>query len=101
MDEGVSLSVVSKSSGWHYFQPLEEGLVVSNLFPYISFRNGTNYLLGFMVREGETAVDCFQKLEKKYMLQENLIAGLLQGVFQLVGLSRRCCDDRNIILKTD
>lgn len=53
-----------------------------------------------MVREGGTVVDCFQKLEKN-MLQENLITGLLLGVFQLVGLSRRCCDDRNIILKTD
>lgn len=53
-----------------------------------------------MVRGGGAAVDCFQKLEK-IMLQENLITGLLLGVFQLVGLSRRCCDDRNIILQTD
>lgn len=37
----------------------------------------------------------------KNTLQENLITGLLLGVFQLVGLSRRCCDDRNIILEAD
>lgn len=53
-----------------------------------------------MVRGGGIAVDCFQKLEK-IMLRENLITGLLLGVFQLVELSRRCCDDRNIILQTD
>lgn len=56
--------------------------------------------MGFLARAKGTAVDCFQKLERN-MLQENLITGLLLGIFQLVRLSRRCCDDRNIILTTD
>lgn len=52
---------------------------------------------------GEGRRDCSRLFPEagKNMLQENLITGLLLGVFQLVGLSRRCCDDRNIILKTD
>lgn len=56
--------------------------------------------VGFYGEVRRTAVDCFQKLEKN-MLQENLITELHLGVFQLVGLSKRCCEDRNIILKTD
>lgn len=46
------------------------------------------------------AVDCLQKLEKNG-LQENLIPGLHLGVFQLVGMSERGGDDRNIVFETD
>lgn len=55
-----------------------------------------NSLLDFTVREWESAVDCFQKLGK-YIVQANLITGILLGVFQLVRLSRKYCDDRNVI----
>lgn len=52
---------------------------------------------------GEGKEDCSRLFPEagKNMLQEIFITGLHLGVFQLVAPSKRCCDDRNIISKTD
>lgn len=96
---GLSISLaVSKSNCWCYFQLWESKLVMSNLFPSISLRNGIISWVLWWGREDSSRL--FPETGKN-RLQENLIIGLHLGVFQLVGLSERCCDDRNIILKTD
>jgi len=71
---------------------------MSNLFPSISLRNG---IICWVLWGGKEEGSILFPETGKNRLQENLITGLHLGVFQLVGLSKRCCDDRNIILKTD